>query len=717
MRLMNLFHKTDTQKPVLITRANDRNTTTPGPAAAFFNRFSLVFHMLLACMLCFVIEVISRRSFTSAVSFVTGHCWAFLYNSFIIFSTLSIVYLLRRRALMRFLISGFWLFLGTINGCILAKRVTPFGFTDLKCIQDLFAMQNTNYFTLTEALLVLAAVGCFVAFSVFLWKKGPKYQGKPRRLQNAVCIAVLCCLMLPITTQAAQNKNIVASYFTNIAQGYEDYGFVYGFSSSVVDRGINKPDDYSEKTIANITEKLNRNDKETTIDKKNAPNIIVILLESFVDPSEISFLNCSEDPIPTFHNLEKNFSTGHLTVPVVGAGTANTEFEVLTGMSMEYFGTGEYPYKTTLKQTDCESLASDLSQLGYGTHVVHNNTGNFYSRANAFSQMGFDTFTSKELMNIRDYTALGSWPKDNILVNETLKALDSTEGSDFVYTITVQGHGDYPTHKVLANPAIRVDGAKDQESNYQWEYYINQIHEVDQFINNLTSALNKRGEDTMVVFFGDHLPSLNLQSHDMKTGSIFKTKYVTWNNFGMKKKDRDLTSYQLMAAMTAQAGIHEGTMFTYHQDRMQQPGDSGYVAYKDGMDNLQYDLLYGKRYAYDGKDKYPATDLVMGLDELSIDYFMRTNDGKIRVYGENFTSYSKIAVNGKVVDTKFVSDAQLLINEDDITEGDRVCVQIYGSRSTLFRESPTYIFENPRQIGSQSADQKAEVAPQTDDEK
>ena len=53
---------------------------------------------------------------------------------------------------------------------------------------------------------------------------------------------------------------------------------------------------------------------------------------------------------------------------------------------MQYFGTGEYPYKTTLKEIDsCESIASDLGSLGYGTHVVHNNGGNFYSRANAFS--------------------------------------------------------------------------------------------------------------------------------------------------------------------------------------------------------------------------------------------------------------------------------------------------------------------------------------------
>ena len=645
------------------------------------NRFSLAFHFLLACILCFMIEIISRRSLPSAFSFVIGHSWAFLYNSFIIYATLSIVYLFRRRALMRFLISGFWLFLGIINGCILSKRVTPFGYTDLKCIQDLFAMQNTNYFTATEAILVLIAVGCFVAFSVYFWKNGPRFAGKQHYVRNMICV-VACCLMLPLTTQAAQNSNVIASYFTNIAQGYEDYGFVYGFSSSVVDRGMSKPETYSEETVASIEKEVDRKTEETSVAKDAEPNLIVILLESFVDPEDINFLQCSEDPIPTFHSLEKNFSTGHLTVPVVGAGTANTEFEVLTGMSMEYFGTGEYPYKTILKQTDCESIASDLSKIGYGTHVVHNNTGNFYSRANAFSMMGFDTFTSKELMNIQEITANGSWAKDGILVDETLKAMDATDTSDFVYTITVQGHGDYPTEKILTDPAITVSGAETAEQNNQWEYYINQIHEVDQFIQDLTTALNERDEDTMVVLFGDHLPSLGLDEEDMATGSIFQTKYVTWNNFGVEKEDKDLASYQLVAEMTDQIGIHEGTIFSYHQAEEVASDDTSYMNYKSGLENLQYDLLYGDRYTYGGIDLYPASDLVMGIDEVIINNMIDGNDGNVLIYGKNFTPYAKVSVNGSLVSTTYVNPNLVKISSDDIADGDVASVGLYGSRTT-----------------------------------
>ena len=320
---------------------------------AFFNKYSLIFHFILACFITFTVEVISRRDFFSAVSFVGNHTWAYLYNAFIVFASLSIVYLFKTRAQLRVLITGLWIFLGTVNGIILSNRVTPFSYTDFKMLPDLFAMQNTNYFTAEEATVVVAVVASFIIFLVLFFIKGPKYQGKRHVVLSPLAIVALLVVGIPITTQAAQSSNIIASYFANIAQGYSDYGFVYGFSTSVVGRGMNKPDDYSKETIDAIETLVDSSKEETTVSAGKEPNIICILLESFIDPYDVNFLQMSEDPIPTFHSLEQNFTTGYLTVPVVGAGTANTEFEVLTGMSMQYFGTGEYPYKTILKQSDC----------------------------------------------------------------------------------------------------------------------------------------------------------------------------------------------------------------------------------------------------------------------------------------------------------------------------------------------------------------------------
>lgn len=657
-----------------------------------FNRYSLLAHMLLSMLLCFAIEVISRHSIVGAFQFLALHTFAFAYNSFLIFASLALVYLIRRRAFARIIISGFWIFLGTINGCILSNRVTPFGYTDLKCISDLLAMQNTNYFTAKEAAAVVIVVGLFLAFCVYMFVKGPKFQGR-RRKYLTPCMVAVCFLMIPITTQAAQNSNILASYFANIAQGYENYGFVYGFSTSVVDRGMSKPKRYSEESVASAKAESKKDDGA---EQKKKPNIITVLLESFIDPTEVAKLSFSKDPIPNFRELTKNYTSGYLTVPVVGAGTANTEFEILTGMSMQYFGTGEYPYKTILKQTDCESIASDLSKIGYGTHVVHNNGGNFYSRANAFSMMGFDSFTSKELMNIRKYTPLGSWPTDDILIEETVKALDSTKDQpDFVYTITVQGHGDYPSDKVLTNPQILVSGAEDEAANNQWEYYVNMIHEVDKFIKNLTDALNQRGEDTIVVFFGDHLPSLGLADGDMVSGDIFKTKYATWNNFGLPKEDADLAAYELLASTTNALDIHEGTIFTYEQNALDK-GTNKYDSFLIGLNHLQYDLLYGERYAYNGENPYPATELVMGVEETAIQEVRPSSyEGYVTLSGENFTRWSRIFVNGEKVPTFYINGSKLRMYAGDIEDGDTVVVNQMGSSDTVFRSTQEYIYVNP----------------------
>ena len=692
-------------KAKLFTKVEKQHSEDYLRRIAFLNKYSLLFHALLSCGIVFVVEILSRRDFLSACSFVGGHTGAFLFNAFIVFASLSLVYLFRRRAFFRILISGFWIILGIINGCILSNRVTPFGFTDLKCINDLFAMNNTNYFTAEEATIVVIGLGLFALFCAVLFIKGPRYQGRIHKIVVLASIVSVMFIGLPVTTSAAQNANVVASYFSNIAQGYENYGFIYGFSSSVVDRGMSKPDDYTEEHVAEITDKAESTKQETTVTKDDAPNIICVLLESFCDPDEIKFLHYNDDPIPTFHKLEENYSTGYLTVPVVGAGTANSEFEVLTGMSMQYFGTGEYPYKTILKKTDCESTAADLASIGYGTHAVHNNGGNFYSRVNAFSMMGFDTFTSKELMNIQTYTPNGSWATDDILVDETIKTLDSTPNQpDFTYTITVGTHGDYPKEQVIENPKYTANGAFDEETRNQWTYYINQLNEVDTFMADLIDKVSKRDENTVIVFFGDHLPTMGLQDSDMRSGDIYKTKYVTWNNMGLEKQDADLYAYQLMASITNSVGIHEGTILNYHQTQM---NSSDYL---DGLENLQYDILYGDRYCYNGEDKYPATDIVMGIDPVTVDSATNSiGDSEVIIRGSSFTKWSKVFVNGSKVNTIFSGPNCLIISKDAISDGDTLQVNQMGSNNTVFRSSNTLTYSDSDVVDTQAPVDGTEV--------
>ena len=116
--------------------------------------------------------------------------------------------------------------------------------------------------------------------------------------------------------------------------------------------------------------------------EKTKPNILFVQLESYFDVDNAEFFTTSEDACPNLHEMYKKYSTGYFKVPSVGAGTANTEFEVLTGMNLRYFGPGEYPYKTYAEGTYVRRVRQQHWAHWDMEHMrLHNNGGNFYSRA------------------------------------------------------------------------------------------------------------------------------------------------------------------------------------------------------------------------------------------------------------------------------------------------------------------------------------------------
>jgi len=179
-------------------------------------------------------------------------------------------------------------------------------------------------------------------------------------------------------------------------------------------------------------------------------------------------------------------------------------------MSLDFFGAGEYPYKTILKDTTCESICYDLDELGYHSHAIHNNTGTFYSRNKVFPKLGFESFSSIEYMENVEYNPLG-WAKDKVLTTEIVKALKATKEKDFIYTISVQPHGKYPDNVIDENQFITMSGDVEDVALIQYEYYIEQLHETDLFVKELLASLEKYKEPTIVVLFGDHLPSLDIE--------------------------------------------------------------------------------------------------------------------------------------------------------------------------------------------------------------
>ena len=582
------------------------------------------------------------------------------------------VYLFKHRILARTIVGCFWFILGCVNGFLLLNRVTPFTGPDLKLINDAMRILN-KYLAPGLVVAVLVGLGVLLLFFIWMFRKGWKFQGKMRYWLN-IPLIVAGVAAFALTSKLAIDNRLLSTYFGNIAYAYQDYGYPYCLAVTIFDTGINEPNGYSKALMEDI---VNSEGEIKETKKKNTDvNILFLQLKTFIDPTEVNFLSFSEDPIPNFRKLSEEYSSGYYKVPAVGAGTANTEFESITGMSLHYFGAGEYPYKTILKETTCESAAYDLKKLGYSTHAIHNNEANFYGRRTVFSRLGFDTFTSEEYMpDISDTTPMG-WVKDHILTDEIFKAMESTEGPDYVYTISVQGHGDYPTEPVLSDPEIKVTGAESEEKNNAWEYYVNQLHEMDQFVKELTDRLSELDERVVLVMYGDHLPTMDLKVEDMKNRYLFQTKYVMWSNFDMKKKDKNIAAYQMAAEVFNRLGIHEGTVFNYHQTR------KGSRNYQLDLQALQYDILYGKQYVYGGENPFEATKMQLGIYPATLERLESIGNGSYYVYGTNFTAASRLEINKELQETQYISPTQLLVQNVELADGDQVSVATQSNSST-----------------------------------
>lgn len=646
------------------------------------NKISLLLHALVSAVGYFLIEAISRHSFTEAWNFMTGRPLVFAYNAALIFTTSLIVYLFRRRCFLRVFLCMFWLLLGIINGVILATRVTPFTGPDLHLLTDGMALLE-KYLPKWGVIVALIVLGLFALTLFGLILKGPKFKGKLKYRWN-IPLVLAGFLVFAGITQLALEKRVLSNYFGNIAFAYEDYGYPYCLGVTIFDTGITCPRDYSEGEIKRI-ENTEKNLPETK--DGDHPNIIFLQLESFFDPKMVDYLEMSEDPIPVFRKLMKEYTSGYYKVPSVGAGTANTEFESITGMSLHYFGPGEYPYKSILKETTCESAPYILKDLGYSTHAIHNNEANFYGRRSIFPNLGFDTFTSAEYMPEEDDKNPLGWTRDRVLTEEIIKCLDSTEDQpDYVYTISVQGHGSYPEEPELEEPEITVTGSPTEAKNNQWEYYVNQIREMDDFVKELTDALEEYPEEVVLVMYGDHLPTMDLTVEDVKNRYLFQTQYVMWDNFGLEKKDVNLAAYQMAAEVLDRVGIHEGTIFRYHQARRNTKN------YQVDLETLQYDLLYGERYSYEGEKPFKRTKMRLGIYDTTLDGISLVSawDHTYRITGTNFTPSSQVKLNGEWYDTVYVNPTTLMISGTELGDFDRLSVVQRSNSSTRKALSKSY---------------------------
>ena len=661
----------------------------------------LPLYFVLAAILTFLVEVLSRRSPLAALIFLTESPLAYLTNYGIILCTLLPALLFRKRIAGIALLSAVWVVLGIAQCIVLLSRVTPLTAVDVAIALSVLSIISAYLSPIQIILICLGLIGVIVGL-VFLFIRVSRHPIPWARFLVAFP-ASLAASALVIWAGFATGQ--LSDQFPNLANAYNDYGFPYCFGLSVIDKGVDRPPDYGEGLITDILDDIPSEPGATTDtngdgvpDTPQGPNVIFVQLESFFDVKYMEGVAFSEDPIPTFTWLKEQYPSGLFTVPVIGAGTVNTEFEVLTGMRVADFGAGEYPFRSIMTETTCETLAYDLLASGYRTHAIHNHEGSFYLRNDVYKNMGFESFTSIEYFKDPTFNQ-NNWAHDALLTDEILYLLHATEEPDLVYTISVQGHGKYPSDYIPAEDDILVtEGLEDEVVRSHFNYFINQINEMDSFISDLYEAVMALEEDTVLVFYGDHLPSIALDEGVVISTSEFQTEYIVIANYDTPGTlaDGDLYAYQLFPTVMELIGNDEGVMNLFHRTYSQSP------EYLTLLSALEYDVLYGERMAYGGVAYPPMANMVMGSRPILItDCFVQGE--YLYILGENFTNYSIVTFDGKREQTtEFLDAATLRVPVKDALKTmdklESITVRQVSSMNDVLSETKPYILRRTRMV-------------------
>lgn len=657
----------------------------------FFASYPPLLVVVISYCVAFTNEALSRRSIWEATVFVFTSPYMFFCNMLIIAVFLSLSLLSKKRKFWMWLFSIIFLFLGITNFVLMFSRITPFSSKDFTLLKSVFPIIPV-YIGWIGVICALVAVLALIAVLIVSYFRVKKVKVN---YSHSLITFLSTSLLAVLLIGGGMLWGAIPSHFSSLPHAYDTQGFTLSFSISVFDVGISKPKNYKDE-VDKLIQFIGANKEPSYTEPKEKPNIIFVQLESFYDLSLLSGFEFSENPIPVFTSLKNNGNGGIMTVPSIGAGTANTEFEVLSGMSLKYFGAGEYPYETILQKKTCESISFILDRYGYSSHAVHNYKANFYSRSNAFSKLGFDTFSSIEYMNGLSYNQIG-WAKDDVLTKYVMDSILDTDTPDFVQCITVQGHGQYPTssYKGEEDEEIDVVSAPAGANKHTYRYFANQLKETDEFIGDLINALqthkDETGEESIVVFYGDHIPNIGIEEEWLTSDmTLFDTEYVVWRSNGKTGNLGNVSSYQISSEVLSHLGFEGGMMSKLHAKRNEMTAND----YNLALHVLQYDILYGDLKVYGGALPFKATDIRLGLEEIVIDDAYSFGE-HIYIKGENFTQSSEIFVNGKSKDTEFVDSHTLILKEGSLKDGDKIKVVQVADYIFHISQTKTFIYSAP----------------------
>lgn len=458
-------------------------------------------------------------------------------------------------------------------------------------------------------------------------------------------------------------------------------------------------------------DKADKPDKAT----REHPNVVVLLSESFWDPTLLPEARFSEDPIPFFRSMMADTTGGWMLSPQFSGTTANVEFEVLTGNSVRFLPEDSIAYISYMNRA-VDSLASVYSRQGYMATAVNPYFNWFFNSRNVYRNMGFSRFISCEFFEPRFH---GPNFEDKQVMEKIIEAVDSTPGPDFIFANTMENHGSYE-NKFYSNP-ISVSGPMSAKARNILENYATGAHAFDKAFQSLVEHYRTSGEPTVILAFGDHLPGLGpnylayreagyigADSSDAeKMEKLQYTPFIIWDNMNLRPRE----SLRMNASFLGSYLLHYiGSPGTYYTDFLYAQYEKepifpirAYVrAYPekegalDDYKRLQYDILFGRQEGYREKGIAGAiltSRFEMGYGSPVLERVYRDPAGKLVAEGGRFSSDSEVCLDGKALHTVYDSPHKLSVWPEDLPASlaGAWSVELADRKHTVISRSPVLV--------------------------
>lgn len=445
---------------------------------------------------------------------------------------------------------------GLVNHYVMAFRSTPLVPWDIFSIETAASVAGNYDFTPTRELLMVCG-GFVVVFVLLHFVKLKFPYGMALRVIPAICVGlVLCTFVNLLWDDEFQTDSYLYPFLFTPAHMTKVNGMAVTFAMNMEYIYVEKPAGYSKEQAQEILEEYTKEDMPQDTEY---PNIIVIMNEAFSDLSVLGDFDTNMDYMPYIHRLQEGYEntvTGNLLVSVCGGNTANTEYEFLTGHTMDYLPVGSIPYQQYITG-EIPSLASQLKELGYATYGMHpyNSTG--WKRNEVYPWMGFEnTYFVKDFENrryIRDYVSDRSAYEKIIELYEN-KAEDTPA---FIFQVTMQNHGGYTEDYEYFTSDVQAE----ELNSAQLDQYLSLIKVSDRELERLIEYFEQEDENTIIVFFGDHQPADSvvrpiLNANGILTSNMsveeaqlrYQVPYVIWANYDIEEETNADTDISFLAA-------------------------------------------------------------------------------------------------------------------------------------------------------------------------